>query len=157
MSNVAFLNKIKAGCLESWRSHKVLPSLVAAQAILESNWGKSGLASKDFNLFGVKAAGGWKGAICKYPTREFMNGKYITVQASFRKYPTIAASIVDHALFLVVNKRYKKVLGEKNYIVACNEIKKAGYATDPKYTSKLIQIIEANKLHLWDAEVLNTS
>lgn len=154
MSNVAFLKSIKQGCLQSWKTHRVLPSLVAAQAILESNWGKSSLSKYHNNMFGVKADKSWKGLFASYPTKEFINGKYITVQAKFRKYGSVAESITDHARFLVVNKRYKKVIGEMDYRKACTFIKSAGYATDPKYTSKLLSIIHANKLHLWDDEIL---
>lgn len=154
MSNIAFINSIKKGCLQSWSSHRVLPSLVAAQAILESNWGKSGLSKNHNNMFGVKANSTWKGLFATYPTKEFLNGKWVTVQAKFRKYESIAASITDHAKFLVDNKRYKKVIGEQDYRKACTLIKAAGYATDPNYTSKLLSIINANKLHLWDDEVL---
>lgn len=154
MSNLAFLNSIKQGCLQSWKTHRVLPSLVAAQAILESNWNKSELSKYHNNLFGVKADKSWKGLFATYPTKEFVNGKWITVQGKFRKYGSIGESIVDHARFLVQNKRYKKVIGEMDYRKVCVFIKSAGYATDPNYTSKLLSIINSNKLHLWDDEIL---
>lgn len=49
-----FINKIKDGVVKTWDTHQVLPSISAAQAILESNWGRSGLAVKGNNLFGIK-------------------------------------------------------------------------------------------------------
>lgn len=153
MTNKAsFFAKIKAGSIGSWTKYKVLPSLVAAQAILESGWGGSGLTQKANNLFGVKADSSWKGPTVSLPTREVYGGKSVTVQAKWRKYTSWNASVEDHGLFLNQHSRYKKLLGETNYKTAARLIREAGYATDPNYTSSLIAVIESNDLYNWDKE-----
>lgn len=149
----AFLSKIKSGALAAWRKHKVLPSLVAAQAALESGWGTSQLAIKGNNLFGIKAHG-WRGPTLVLPTKEYLNKKWVTVDATWRKYDSWAESVEDHGLFFVQNHRYKKLLGETDYVKACRAVHAAGYATDPDYADKLLATIRANGLDAWDREVL---
>ena len=83
---MTFLSKIKDGCLASWE-HGILPSVSAAQAILESGWGESLLAQyPNHNLFGIKASSDWKGKRVDLPTQEYIDGKFVTVEATFRKY-----------------------------------------------------------------------
>ncbi|MGO2566250.1 MAG: glycoside hydrolase family 73 protein, partial [Brochothrix thermosphacta] len=145
-----FLSKIKAGAISGWKKYKVLPSLTGAQAVLESGWGSSGLSQSANNLFGIK--GRYNGEFELWPTLEFLNGQWVTVNAEFRKYPSWKESMEDHGKFLVDNPRYYKVLGEKNYIKATNEIWLAGYATDPDYPGKLQRTITYNNLTAWDKE-----
>ncbi|WP_220709446.1 glycoside hydrolase family 73 protein, partial [Brochothrix thermosphacta] len=145
-----FLSKIKAGAISGWKKYKVLPSLTGAQAVLESGWGSSGLSQSANNLFGIK--GRYNGKFELWPTLEYINGQWVTVNAEFRKYPSWKESMEDHGKFLVENPRYYKVLGEKNYIKATNEIWLAGYATDPDYPGKLQRTITYNNLTAWDKE-----
>ncbi|ODJ56032.1 glycoside hydrolase family 73 protein [Brochothrix thermosphacta] len=145
-----FLSKIKAGAISGWKKYKVLPSLTGAQAVLESGWGSSGLSQSANNLFGIK--GRYNGKFELWPTLEFINGQWVTVNAEFRKYPSWKESMEDHGKFLVENPRYYKVLGEKDYIKATNEIWLAGYATDPDYPGKLQRTITYNNLTAWDKE-----
>jgi len=126
------------------RITQVPASLTIAQAILESNWGRSGLTKQNNNLFGIKGAGG------NFKTKEFVNGKWITVTAGFRKYQTFEGSVKDHNEMLQRMPRYRKVIGEQDYRKACQEIWKAGYATDPTYPAKLIGLIETYGLAKYD-------
>ena len=153
-SKSVFLSNIKQGALNSWTKYKVLPSLVAAQAALESGWGGSGLTSKANNLFGMKAGSAWTGSTLVLPTAEFINGKWITVNAVWRKYGSWSASIEDHGKLIASLSRYSKVVGETDYATACRAIKAAGYATDPDYPAKLIATIKANNLDKWDKEAM---
>lgn len=148
-----FINKIKDFAIKDWHENKILPSLTIAQAILESGWGKTGLAIKGNNLFGIK--GKYNGSYITMPTKEYINGRWVTVNAAFRKYPSWYESIKDHSTFLRVNPRYHKVIGEKDYKKACTEIWRAGYATDPTYPQKLIKIIEGNDLMAIDNKAFN--
>ena len=150
----AFINKVKNGAINGWKEYKVLPSLTIAQAILESGWGSSQLAKLGNNLFGIKANSTWKGKTITLPTREYINNRWVTVSAKWRKYNSQADSVKDHALFLKQNQRYKAVLGETEYKEACKKIKAAGYATDPNYTDLLINIIEGNKLYDIDKQAI---
>ena len=155
-----FLSAIKQGAMDGAKEG-VLPSITAAQAILESGWGSSELAkAPNNNLFGIKDSEDWNGEIVIVPTQEYINGDYITVNAAFRKYTSWNDSVVDHAKFFTSTEwrknNYRKVVNETDYRVAAQELKNAGYATDPSYPGKLISLIEAYKLYEWDA-VSNTT
>jgi hypothetical protein len=129
----------------------ILPSLVTAQAILESNWGKSGLATKGNALFGIKATTAWKGKVYSANTQECYDGvNFVTVNGAFRAYDNWGESILDYVKLIAGATRYKAVIGEKCYKNACYAIHKAGYATDPKYPSKLINLIETYSLTDFD-------
>ena len=142
-----FINKIAPFAVQDSIHSGILASLTIAQAILESNWGDSVLTREANNLFGIK--GKYKGHGYKIKTTEYYNGVKSTPVAEFRSYPTWAESISDHSA-LLQTKRYRKVKGECNYVKACQEIKEAGYATDPNYANKLIQIIQQYKLNKYD-------
>ena len=155
-----FLSAIKQGAINGAKEG-VLPSITAAQAILESGWGSSELAkAPNNNLFGIKDSEDWNGEIVTVPTQEYVNGDYITVNAAFRKYASWNDSVVDHAKFFTSTEwrknNYRKVVNETDYRIAAQELKNAGYATDPSYAGKLISLIEAYKLYEWDA-VSNTT
>ena len=155
-----FLSAIKQGAMDGVKEG-ILPSITAAQAILESGWGSSQLAkAPNNNLFGIKDSEDWHGEIVTVPTQEYLNGDYITVNAAFRKYASWNDSVVDHAKFFTSTEwrknNYRKVVNETDYRIAAQELKNAGYATDPSYPGKLIRLIEAYKLYEWDA-VSNTT
>lgn len=129
----------------------ILASLTIAQAILESGWGASELATKANALFGIKADARWSGKAYSKDTKECYDGAtYTTITALFRAYDSWAESVADHSAFLLANKRYAAVVGERDYKVACKAIKAAGYATDPGYPQKLIGLIEKYGLTVYD-------
>ena len=155
-----FLDAIKQGAIDGAKEG-ILPSITAAQAILESGWGNSGLAkAPNHNLFGIKDSDDWNRETVTVPTQEFVNGNYITVNAAFRKYASWNDSVVDHAKFFTGTEwrrnNYRKVVNETDYRIAAQELKNAGYATDPGYAGKLISLIEVYKLYEWD-EMSNNS
>lgn len=152
-SQEIFLSQIKAGAVSGWNKYQVLPSVTAAQAILESGWGRSQLATAGNNLFGIK--GSYQGQSIYFPTQEWNGSQYITIQDAFRKYPNWSASVEDHGAFLVENPRYSNLLGVTDYRRVASLLQQDGYATAPTYASSLISIIEYNQLHQWDQEVLN--
>ena len=149
-----FLSAVKQGAMDGAKEG-ILPSITAAQAILESGWGSSELAkAPNNNLFGIKDSEDWNGEIVTVPTQEYLNGDYITVNAAFRKYTSWNDSVVDHAKFFTSTEwrknNYRKVVNETDYRIAAQELKNAGYATDPSYAGKLIRLIETYKLYEWD-------
>ena len=155
-----FLSAIKQGAMDGAKEG-ILPSITAAQAILESGWGSSELAkAPNNNLFGIKDSEDWNGESVTVLTQEYVNGGYITVNAAFRKYASWNDSVVDHAKFFTSTEwrknNYRKVVNETDYRIAAQELKNAGYATDPGYAGKLISLIEAYKLYEWD-EMSNNS
>ena len=148
-----FLNAVKKGAFDSWKEYGILPSVLTAQAILESDWGTSELALFGNALFGVKASN-WNGKTYKKRTREVYNGKEEFIYADFRAYDSWAESMIDHGKFL--NKeRYSKAIGEKDFKKSITAIFKAGYATDPEYVEKITRVVTAYNLDKWDAEVIS--
>lgn len=142
----------------------ILASVSLAQFILESGYASTELAQNANNCFGMKATlsgNTWKGStwdgksIYTKPTKEFINGKEITVTASFRKYPCIEDSIADHAAYLLNamdgdKLRYKGLTKCKKPKKAIKIIKAGGYATDPNYVSKIMGIISRFNLKQYD-------
>jgi flagellum-specific peptidoglycan hydrolase FlgJ len=139
-----FISEIAKYAQKYSRLTGVPASLTIAQAILESNWGQSGLARNNKNLFGIKGKGE------AYPTKEFVGGKWITVTANFRTYDTFEGSVRDHNQMLKRMRRYAAVIGERDFRQACRAIAAAGYATDPTYADKLINVIVSYELHKYD-------
>jgi peptidoglycan hydrolase-like protein with peptidoglycan-binding domain len=149
MDKREFINSVKEGALKGYSEFGILPSLTIAQAILESGWGSSGLSQKANNLFGIKAFSSWTGKKITMETAEWYGDKKQIIKAEFRAYDSFNYSIEDHNK-LLSNSRYKP-LGEcMDYKAACQKIYECGYATDPKYTEKLIRIIEDNRLYEFD-------
>ena len=144
----AFLDKIGPMAAADMQKTGILASLTVAQAILESGWGKSGLTLKANNLFGIK--GTYNGASVSCKTQEWDGSKYITITAAFRKYPGWAESVADHSALFLRLKRYENLRGCTDYKKACQYVREDGYATDPAYTTKLVQLIEKYGLTQYD-------
>ena len=132
-------------------------SVMIAQAIVESGWGKSTLASyPNHNLFGIK--GHYNGQSVTLPTLEYLNGKWVTVQAAFRKYPSYKESLEDNAKILRTTSFQPGVYyysgawksNTKSYKEATAWLT-GRYATDPNYGSKLNTIIETYNLTKYDS------
>lgn len=159
MSNQQYLNSIKPGAIAGWHKYKIAPSITGAQAALESGWGSSKLAKPPYNNnFGIKASPDWAGRKISMSTQEYINGKWITINDDFRAYDTLSDSIADHSAFFTNTEwrknNYREVVGQIDYKKAANALQKAGYATDPGYPQKLINIIEQHNLQSWDQEAL---
>lgn len=151
MTNQDFIKKVGKIAADSMQKTKILASLTTAQAILESGWGKSGLTTKGNALFGIKATATWEGKVYSSKTKECYDGvNFVEIQAAFRAYDSWEESMEDHSRLLTTADRYKALIGEKDYKKACKEIQRAGYATDPTYANKLINLIEQYKLYEYD-------
>jgi mannosyl-glycoprotein endo-beta-N-acetylglucosaminidase len=151
-----FIAAAVPGAQFGWRQYGVPPSVTIAQAILESGWGKSGLASVDKNYFGIKCFNGSYGTLANgchvYQTNECTKaGSCFATTASFRTYASMANSFRDHGNFLRVNSRYRPAFAyTKNANKFIWTVWKAGYATDPNYYTKITGIMTANKLYQYD-------
>ncbi|OLQ30584.1 peptidoglycan-binding protein, partial [Oenococcus oeni] len=144
-----FLNEIIESAINGWTQYKILPSLTAAQAILESGWGTSTLASEYHNLFGIK--GSYNGQTVDMPTEEYYSGAYHEIDDYFRVYASDSESITDYEELLSENSRYSNLIGETDAATAAEEIYEDGYATDPDYTEELEEIINEYNLTAWDS------
>lgn len=119
-------------------------SITLAQGLLESRYGLSELAVKGNNHFGIKCHNSWSGKKMYYD--DDRRGE------CFRKYSSPEQSYRDHSDFLRYRDRYKFLFDYKitDYKSWAHGLKKAGYATDPSYAKKLIDIIEKYELHEYD-------
>jgi hypothetical protein len=127
-------------------------SIKMAQAILESNSGRSTLARQSNNHFGIKCGKSWTGGEVYHEDDDYENG--LLIRSCFRAYDDPAESFMAHSEFLAnpYSKRYKFLfdLDPQDYKSWARGLKKAGYATDPNYPSKLIDIIEKYRLYELD-------
>ena len=145
----------------------ILASVTAAQFILESGYGKTELAQKANNCFGMKAnlsGNTWSGSTwdgksvyTKKTQEDDGKGNLYTITADFRKYPCVEDSIADHSAYLLGAKngsklRYAGLKGETDYRKAIRIIKDGGYATDTKYVDKICSIIERWNLTQFDVK-----
>jgi flagellar protein FlgJ len=150
-----FIAGAAPGARKGWRQYGVPASVTIAQAILESGWGRSALSASDRNYFGIKCFGG-HGPIAEgchtYQTWECDKaGRCFTTKASFRTYAKAADSYVDHGHFLRSNNRYQGAFkyGRQPDAFA-RAMWKAGYATDPKYVTKLTGLMKTYDLYRYD-------
>lgn len=155
-----FINSIKEGAIESYKTSKILPSITIAQAILESNWGNSNLTKEANNLFGIKADYYWKGDFVTFETNEYHN---TMITDKFRKYNSLDDSIKDHSDFLLKNQRYEEggVFEAKTYKEQAKALESSGYSTaedefgNKTYAKMLEQIIRQYNLQIIDSKVIN--
>ena len=134
-------------------TYGILPSISIAQAILESDWGRSELSVENNNFYGIKGDNPDKTVMMN--TKEFVNGEWIEIKAPFRKYDSWQESMDEHARLIVYGttwneNQYAGVLAATNYKDAAYALEKSGYATDPDYPEKLIRLIEEYKLNQYD-------
>ncbi|KIN37967.1 hypothetical protein B4071_2803 [Bacillus subtilis] len=153
MAKEDFIKQIAADAQRVYKNHQILASLIIAQGCLESAWGTSELATKGYNLFGMK--GEYNGQYVTMMTWEVINGENVQVSAKFRKYPSWKESIDDLANLYLNGvswdkDHYRAVVGEKDYQKATSALVKAGYATDPNYATKLNSIISTYGLTKYD-------
>ncbi|WP_220730156.1 glycoside hydrolase family 73 protein [Apilactobacillus zhangqiuensis] len=135
-------------------SNNLYASTMVAQAALESGYGTSYLTQIANNLFGIKS---FDGTGVKLKTSEYNSkGQVYSTYAYFKSYNSIMDSLQGYATFLTVNSRYANVFKSqaKDGFEAATNIQKDGYATDPSYSSKLINLINTYNLTSLDG---NTS
>ena len=145
----AFIDKVAEPAQKDYERTSVFPSLVIAQAILESGWGKSKLAVEANNLFGMR--GEYNGSSVMGSDDDVdKDGNRHPVMIPFRKYPSFAESMQDHGATLMKD-RYLPVRNAKDYKEGAQALYNGGYAGDRDYPSKLITIIEKYNLAQYDA------
>ena len=149
MSKEDFVAAVFAAAKEVEKKTGIPAAIITAQAILESNYGKSVPVDKktgqySYNLFGIKGEG--PAGSVTVTTTEYVNGKKIKIEDRFRAYNNFEESIKDHSEFLRNNKRYQELFKTSDPIKWAEGLQKAGYATDPEYSKKLINIMTTWKL-----------
>ncbi|NBK97362.1 MAG: hypothetical protein EOM50_04995 [Erysipelotrichia bacterium] len=153
----AWLNAIYPESQKLAMVNDLFPSIMMSQAIAESAWGQSELATKANNLFGIEADATWKGAIYTKVTNEVVNGQTIQVTANFRKYNSQAESLTDYVTKIRTTMngsayRYQGVWrgNARTYQNAAQALKDGGYETDPDYPKNLIDRIVKYRLDTLD-------
>lgn len=143
----AYIDSYSQIAQEEMLQYGIPASITLAQGILESGAGRGELTSKANNHFGIKCHG-WQGDKVYHDDDE--------AQECFRKYNDPKYSFRDHSLFLTQRSRYQDLfkLKKDDYKGWAKGLKKAGYATDPKYPDKLISIVERYNLDAFDDAVL---
>ena len=142
----AYIDKFAPIAQDEMRQYQIPASITLAQGILESGVGFGRLAVEGNNHFGIKCHRGWNGG--KMYHDDDAKGE------CFRTYDDPAESYRDHSVFLSGRQRYAFLfkLNKKDYVAWAKGLKKAGYATDPKYPKKIISIIERYKLYKYDSK-----
>ncbi|TFW17974.1 glycoside hydrolase family 73 protein [Duganella callida] len=162
-----FIAQLAPAAVASAKVTGIPASFVVAQAALESGWGTAKPAVNALNLFNIKADASWTGAAWQMASQEYVAGRTVLVPAKWRMYPSWQASVEDHAAFLKKNKRYAACFAPPDWtspagrqlLVKCGnsaalarpawfamQIAAAGYATDPAYLDKVLQVLRGHNL-----------
>ena len=138
-----YFDKYRDLAIEQMQKHKIPASITLAQGVLESGAGRSELAVKGNNHFGIKC-NGWTGRKTYHDDD--------ARQECFRAYNNVYESYEDHSLFLTTRQRYQQLfkLRLTDYQGWAKGLKACGYATSPTYAKKLIEIIQLYKLYELD-------
>lgn len=165
MSTTQIINVLGPLAQENARKTGIKASVILAQAILESGWGKSELALNANNLFGMKkslsgntwSGSAWDGkSVYAKRTAEYDgNNQAYYITAEFRKYKSIEDSIEDHSAYLLGAKngsslRYKGLASAPTYQEQLLIIQRGGYATSQTYAEMLCSLIQSKCLYKWD-------
>ena len=151
MTNKEFIEKI-AKCVKKYAYVYGIEvhSPIIAQAILESGWGKSGLASKYHNYFGLKCGSSWKGKSVNMATKEeYKVGTLTNIRDNFRVYDSMEAGVKGYFEF-INTKRYANLKGVTSPEEYVKRIKADGYATSSTYVDNIMRVIRDNKLTRFD-------
>lgn len=150
-----FLDAVAPHAVRVAKKYNLYPSVMMAQAALESGYGKSKLSkAPNYNLFGIK--GSYQGQSVVMPTKEYIKGKWISVDARFQKYPSYGPSFESNALTIRRGPDFDRNYywgawreNARNYQDVTKWLT-GRYATDPNYNTKLNRIIENHFLTRFD-------
>ena len=142
----AYIKKYRELAVHEMKKHHIPASITLAQGLLESGAGRSSLARESNNHFGIKCGGNWRGKSVRYDDD--------APRECFRAYRSVKDSYSDHSEFLRKGARYAFLFKLKitDYKGWARGLKTAGYATDPNYANRLINIIELYDLDRYDEE-----
>ena len=142
---VKYINEYKDIAIKQMREHRIPASITLAQGLLESGAGNSELARHSNNHFGIKCGSSWKGKTVKHDDDRR--------NECFRVYKSVEESYKDHSLFLQ-KPRYQSLfkLDPLDYKSWARGLKACGYATNPVYANRLIDIIETYELYMLDED-----
>lgn len=139
-----YIEKYSYYAVKTMHAYNIPASITLAQGMLESDYGNSDLAQSSKNHFGIKCHTQWSGDSTYYDDDE--------EQECFRVYESVYDSFRDHGEFILNRKWYKPLfhLSVYDYESWAQGLNQYGYATDPEYHLKLVDIIERYKLYQLD-------
>lgn len=143
-----FIDQVAPGAVATQRRFGVPASVTIAQAIDESGWGHSYLATQDHNLFGIKGTGPAGSDL--QPAQEYQSGQLVTRTSAFRVYRNAAESIADHGRLLATSGYYQRAMALRHDPNAFAASLTGVYATDPGYGAKLIDLMRRYDLYRYD-------
>lgn len=146
ISQRQFINQVAPATVKIGQEYDLYPSVMIAQAALESNWGNSDLSRLHHNLFGIKGTG------VVMPTTENLGGQDVTITAGFKSYADVSASFADYAKVLNQGLYRGVHRSTTNSYRQATAALTGTYATDPNYQAKLNQLIEAYQLDQYDQQ-----
>lgn len=151
MTKLDFINEVAKYVCKYAKQYEIYNNAVPiAQAILESGFGSTDLAVHAHNFFGLKAGTSWQGATYTKETTECINGNYVKITDTFRKYANLEECVKGYFDFLQY-ERYKNLKGVVDNHIFVELLKQDGYATDERYISKIIAIIDTYDLSQYNA------
>ena len=139
-----YIDQYKSLAIDQMHRYRIPASITLAQALLESNAGRSALTLKSNNHFGIKVGGDWTGP--------YVLAHDDAPNEKFRKYNSARESYEDHSRFLSMRSRYSSLftLEPTDYRGWAYGLKAAGYATNPRYGDLLINVVERYELMQFD-------
>lgn len=152
-----YVSNFKSAAISEMKRTGIPASIKLAQGMLESNLGRSDLAYRANNHFGIKCGSNWTGEVY-YKLDDDIDSTGNIKESCFRSYASALESYVAHSDFLTnpaKSSRYGFLftLGTTDYEGWANGLRFSGYATDPTYANKLIKIIESNQLYKYDEPI----
>lgn len=146
----AYIQQYKRIAISEMKKYGIPASIKLAQGLLESGIGQSRLATQANNHFGIKCHTTWNGQTIKHTDD--------AVDECFRVYTDPNQSYYDHSQFLVHRSRYSDLfkLKTNDYKGWAHGLKKAGYATNPRYAFMLIDVIERHQLYIYDMDLTHS-
>lgn len=152
MTRQEYIAAVRGAAILACQGTDLFPSLMIAQAAVESGNGGSELALEALNHFGIKADASWHGKTMTLMTHEVVMGKTVTIPAKFRAYDTLNEGFKDRNDFLYAQPRYHKagVFTAATPEAQAQAFQDAGYATDPNYAKLLISVLHDDNLKPYD-------
>lgn len=151
MTKLDFINEVAKYVCKYAKQYGIYNNAVPiAQAILESGFGTTDLSIHAHNYFGLKAGGSWGGDTYTKETQEYINGSYVAVMDTFRKYASLEDCVKGYFEFLQY-ERYSNLKGVVDNHIFVELLKQDGYATDERYIRKIIRIIDTYDLSQYNA------
>ena len=148
-----YLRQALPAAVAESQQYGVPVSVALGQSILESGWGGSTLSSRYNNYFGIKCSTSspYQSGCINMGSGEYLHSSYQIISSSFRIYGSRTDSFLDHGYFLTHNSRYGGAFAHTDdpdrFI---REVARAGYATDPNYAQKVINLMNAYNLYQYD-------